>query len=147
MLHTIFSAKFLAVVMAMALTASTVGIYAAAISTTTVKQLGATGDTTVSGPVSSLTTSWTLQTGGSNAGKLSTVDLTWTWSGSEGSGPYTIDLRLLDSSTSGCSGTLTLLGGATTTVATTSTSASVNVASSNIDPSGVDCTRVAFIHQ
>ncbi|MFN3975227.1 MAG: hypothetical protein ACK4K2_08160 [Dehalococcoidia bacterium] len=145
MLHTIFSAKFLAVVMAIALTATTVGIYAAGIQTTTVRQLGATGDTQVAGPVSSLTTAWTLQTSGSNAGKISTVDLSWTWSASVGNGPYTLDVRLFDSSTSGCGGTLTYLTGATTSVATTTTSASVS--GNNTDPSLVDCTRIAFIHQ
>lgn len=74
MLHTIFSAKFLAVVMAMALTASTVGIYAAAIGTSTQKRLGATGDQTVASPTNAVVNGWTLNT----SGNVSHVNVTWT---------------------------------------------------------------------
>ncbi|GBD11828.1 hypothetical protein HRbin23_01507 [bacterium HR23] len=130
MLSTIFSAKFLAVVMAMALTASTVGIYAAAISSTSTKAVGS-GQVQVTGGIDNVTVSWTLN----SQGAISGASLSWTPNATG-----TLGVKVFDQTT--CSGSL--LAHATTTV-TNANSGSVSFSSPITNLADVNCTQVYFV--
>lgn len=135
MLSGLFSAKFLAVAIALAMMVSTVSIYAANI-TGTARKLGGTGNVTVSGVTStSATVSYTLNT----TGNISQLNVTWT-PGEDGN--YNVYGYLTaDTGISGCSGsdsgTATVTGSGTSEITT-----NVNLSGGTIDPRCVGSNSV-----
>ncbi|MDW8119635.1 MAG: hypothetical protein RMK40_03175 [Chloroflexota bacterium] len=136
---TFFSAKTLAVVLALALTASTVGIYAAAITGSTAQQVGSTGDLQVTGPVSNVQVKWTMAGSGANIGKITQANLSWN---TNFTGDIYLEVRGDTNGTSNCAGAnLTLATGTTSVSNATSTTFNISPAA---EPLQITCTKVNF---
>ncbi len=135
MLGRLFTAKMVALLVALFMMASTVSIYAASISGTA-KKLGGTGNVTVAVPSSNADLSgWTL----SASGTVSSVQVTWT---PAAAGNYSIQALLKN-------GSSTIIGSGTATISGSGTvqrSDIVTITQTDVDPALV-VTAVINIRQ